>query len=88
MCRLSNFRSLKTHPWYGRLYKKLTSTEIGHIAHHLSKTNLWSNDDYCKNVLRMEYSEDLKQTKNKLFINELLLVAGTMEFQPKQKGAR
>ena len=77
--RIQNFTDLKNHAWYGKLFKKLTAMELGHVIHFLYEHKDLSTDDFCGMVLRQNYQAEFKKSKNILIIDEMLLVSANKE---------
>lgn len=79
--RLQNFKSLSSDPWYRRHFQKLTLSDIAScekfIESHVDK----SKDEYAQLVARWGVLFDFEVTQSKRYpvMQELVLVAGTME---------
>lgn len=85
MNRLENFRSLKRHVWFSRLFKKLTSSDIQTCEEFILSRSGYSDGDYCLDVLQWGVDKKI-DSKNYPIMNELLLVSGTIEVTQKKKG--
>lgn len=70
---------LPGHAFYHRLYEKLDANDLTQAQKFLDDNKDLANDQYCTKVLRQEYGPELKGLKRHAIVNELLLVAGTLE---------
>lgn len=77
MNRAEKFKKLETHPWYSRLFKRLTLKEREFCLEKIEETKGFSDDDFCEMAQRYGFEESEKIFKNYKIINELLLVSGS-----------
>ena len=68
--RSERFKSCSSHPWYGRLYKKLTQKDINEAEMFLEKNSELPKEQYEIAVNR--FYLDRPKDKNWLVITELL----------------
>ena len=78
MSRLDNFRGLSNHTWYRKQFRRLSLTDLATCERFIADHAALATQEYCSAVLR--WGVDVKiESKNYPVMNELLLVAGTME---------
>lgn len=80
MSRLNNFRTLRTHAWYGRLIRKLHPNQLKECEKFITDNDHLNKDDFCKAAVRWGMN-DSERKKQKMFsmMVEFVLTSGTME---------
>lgn len=75
MTRLEKFEALADHPWYGRMWKKLSSSERTCAVHFLVENENASKDEFEIRINRLFL--DREKSKNADLIVELLSVSNS-----------
>lgn len=80
MGRLENFKSLETHPWYSKLFKKLPVAMQQECERFIRENDALNADQYAQASVRWGIKEpELAKKKQFPYMAEMVLVAGTME---------
>lgn len=80
MARIENFRSLKTHAWYAKMVAKLKPAQVEECEKFIQENESLNKDQFCQAVVRWGIrAPELAKQKQFPFMNELVLVSGTME---------
>jgi hypothetical protein len=81
MTRLEAFYSLKHHPMYGPIYRKLTDGALHFCMHFLNEHQLCGTSDFGAAVNRMFLDLENKP-KNRAIIQDLLTAANAIARRP------
>ena len=71
MDRLANFKSLKTHAWFNRVYKKLNAADIKFCEEYLNNNKHLDKNEFEFKVVRI-FLDNPNKPKNWTLIQELL----------------
>jgi hypothetical protein len=77
--RLTEFQNLKTHPWHGRLFKKLLVAEVTACEQFIKNNDHLEVNEFEMAVQRMFLDKSAKP-KNWTAMNELLVCANTAAY--------
>lgn len=81
MGRLQNFKGLSSHLWYRNLYRRLSLADLATCEAFITSRESMTKDEYCYDALQWGVTIEKVESRNYPIMQELVLVAGTMEEQ-------